>query len=138
MHEKDRRRYDTKQNNVAFTVEKGMLERPGSRGRITDKARCTDKTSQYKKYIERGDFVCFTLLLEQSSEWNTELWLCLVDFEKAVDTVEHFPLWAALEELGATPAAGRPQLLQERGAALFRLKEASNRGTPSALFCFSQ
>ena len=29
-------------------------------------------------------------------EWNSELWLALVDFEKAFDTVEHDALWQAL------------------------------------------
>ena len=40
-----------------------------------------------------------TLLLESSAEWNVPLMLGLVDFEKAFDTVEHEPLWAALAEL---------------------------------------
>ena len=42
--------------------------------------------------------------MERSSEWNTEVWLALVDFEKAFDTVEHDSLWKALEELGVEPA----------------------------------
>ena len=43
---------------------------------------------------------CLMRMVESSSEWNIPLWLGLVDFEKAFDTVEHGPLWDALEELG--------------------------------------
>ena len=34
------------------------------------------------------------------AEWRQELWLCLVDFEKAFDTVEHASLWRVLADFG--------------------------------------
>ena len=37
-----------------------------------------------------------TLLLEKCQEWNQCAWLCLVDFEKAIDTVDHDALWRVL------------------------------------------
>ena len=63
-----------------------------------------DQAAYRKGFGTDDHLLCLTLLLEQSAEWNTELWLGLVDFEKAFDTVEHPPLWAALKELGVTPA----------------------------------
>ena len=39
-----------------------------------------------------------TLLHEKINEWRTEYWYCLVDFEKAFDTIEHAALWKCLNE----------------------------------------
>ena len=40
------------------------------------------------------------LLTKRCAEWNQELWVGLVDFEKAFDTVEHSALWKVLRSLG--------------------------------------
>lgn len=37
-------------------------------------------------------------LIEMLAEFNLLLWVCVVDFEKALDTVNHDSIWAALEE----------------------------------------
>ena len=39
-----------------------------------------------------------TLLIEKSKEYNFPIWLALVDFEKAFDSVEHAALWEVLEK----------------------------------------
>ena len=44
-----------------------------------------------------------TLITELCSEWRSELWLGLIDFEKAFDTVEHDALWNVLEDQGLHP-----------------------------------
>ena len=55
----------------------------------------------YRQGFSTEDYlISLALLLEASAEWNVPLWLGLVDFERAFDTVEHAPLWDALEELG--------------------------------------
>jgi len=40
------------------------------------------------------------LLIETCREWNADLYMALVDFEKAFDTVEHSALWTVLQECG--------------------------------------
>ena len=45
----------------------------------------------------------FTLLLEGRREFNQDLWIGLVDFEKAFDTVNHASLWPVLLEVGVEP-----------------------------------
>ena len=40
------------------------------------------------------------MLIERSREFNFPLWLGMVDFEKAFDTVEHHILWNTLEQQG--------------------------------------
>ena len=37
-------------------------------------------------------------MLEKASEWNVRLWLDLVDFERAFDTVDHGMLWSTLAD----------------------------------------
>ena len=63
-----------------------------------------DQAAYRKGYSTDDHLLTLTLLLERSSEWNAEVWLALVDFEKAFDTVEHAALWAALLELGVDVA----------------------------------
>ena len=38
------------------------------------------------------------LLQEKVNEWRHEYWFCLVDFEKAFDTIEHEALWKCLKD----------------------------------------
>lgn len=39
-------------------------------------------------------------LIEKANEYNIELFLCFVDFNKAFDSLEHSSIWEALEEAG--------------------------------------
>ena len=54
----------------------------------------------------RSDFstedhlVRLSLLYEGARVWNINLWLVLVDFEKAFDSLERLALWNVLEEFG--------------------------------------
>jgi hypothetical protein len=63
-----------------------------------------DQAAYRKGYSTDDHLLTLTLLVERCSEWNSEVWLALVDFEKAFDTVEHTALWAALLELGVDAA----------------------------------
>jgi len=58
-----------------------------------------DQAAYRKGFNTEDHLISLTLLLEGCAEWNVNLWLGLLDFEKAFDTVEHKPLWKALEEL---------------------------------------
>ena len=61
----------------------------------------TVEQASYRKGFSTEDhLLAVTLLLEKSSEHNMPVWLALVDFEKAFDTVEHVPLWRVLREQG--------------------------------------
>ena len=35
-----------------------------------------------------------------SREWQVPIWLAVLDFQKAFDTIEHAKLWAVLDEIG--------------------------------------
>ena len=59
-----------------------------------------DQAAYRPGYSTEDHLACTALLFESCSEWNQALWLGLVDFEKAFDTIEHDSLWSALEELG--------------------------------------
>jgi len=63
-----------------------------------------DQAAYRQGFSTEDHLLSTTLLFEQCSEWSVDVWLGLVDFEKAFDTVEHEPLWEALVELGIQPA----------------------------------
>ena len=54
----------------------------------------------------RSGFCCedhlfaVTLLAEMALEWQVPLWIAVVDFKKAFDTVSHTAIWASLLEQG--------------------------------------
>jgi hypothetical protein len=61
-----------------------------------------DQAAYRSGFSTEEHLLTLTLLTERSSEWNTDLWLGLVDFEKAFDTVEHDALWKVLAEQGVS------------------------------------
>ena len=65
-----------------------------------DRQQSIDQAAYRKGFSTEDHLLTLTLLLEASSEWNAEVWLGLIDFEKAFDTIEHEPLWKALAEQG--------------------------------------
>lgn len=59
----------------------------------------TVEQAAYRKGFSTEDhLLAVTLLVEKSTEYNVPIWLALVDFEKAFDTVEHASLWRVLRE----------------------------------------
>ena len=85
-------------------------------------------------------------LRKKNSEFNQELWLGLVDFEKAFDTVEHDTLWAALLEQGVPLAyVNLLQTLYKRQTATimageesrsFAISRGVKQGDPISSFLF--
>ena len=59
-----------------------------------------DQAAYRKGFSTDDHLLTLALTLEKTREWNIELWLGLVDFEKAFDTVEHESLWRVLESEG--------------------------------------
>ena len=51
-----------------------------------------DQAAYRNGFSTEDHLLALTLLLETCAEWNLHLWLGLVDFEKAFNTVEHAPL----------------------------------------------
>eukprot|EP00959_Pyramimonas_sp_CCMP1952_P032904 690061-Pyramimonas_sp.AAC.1 len=45
-----------------------------------------------------------TLIAEACNEFNVNLWIGMINFEKAFDTIEHDTLWAALADQGVPSA----------------------------------
>ena len=72
--------------------------------------------------------------------------MCLVDFEKAFDTVEHEPLWQVLEEQGVHPAYVHllKTLYKEQSATVtagcksrsFKLERGVKQGDPISALLF--
>ena len=78
----------------------------GCSGRIKKSIISQQSVDQaaYREGFSTEDYlITLTLLLESCAEWNSALFLGLVDFEKAFDTVEHDALFSALVELGVQP-----------------------------------
>ena len=46
----------------------------------------------------RDHFFTFQQLRQRATEWHQPLWVATIDFEKALDTVEHSSVWKALRE----------------------------------------
>jgi len=63
-----------------------------------------DQAAYRSGFSTQDHLICATLLAERCAEFNVDLWLGLVDFEKAFDTVEHDALWKVLNEQGVEPA----------------------------------
>ena len=55
-----------------------------------------EQAAYRKGFCTEDHLLTLTLLTEKCLEWNHPLWLGLVDFEKAFDTVEHAALWETL------------------------------------------
>ena len=60
----------------------------------------SDQAAYRAGYSTEDHLLTVTLMTELCSEWRSELWLGLIDFEKAFDTVEHDVLWEVLKDQG--------------------------------------
>ena len=91
----------------------------------------TVEQAAYRKGFSTVDhMLTVTLALEKSSEFRSPLWLGLVDFEKAFDSVEHEALWAALSQQNVpTEYIALLQRLYEKQVAFVRA------GADSRNFC---
>ena len=55
----------------------------------------------YRKGFSTADhLLTVTVVAEKCYEYNAPLWIALVDYAKAFDTVEHAPLWRVPEQQG--------------------------------------
>ena len=59
-----------------------------------------DQAAYRKGFSAADHLLTVAQLIERSNEFNFPVWLALVDFEKAFDTVEHGPLWEVLKSQG--------------------------------------
>ena len=62
--------------------------------------QAVDQAAYREGFSTEDHLLAVSLLVESCNEWNAELWLALVDFEKAFDTVEHEALWSTLRKQG--------------------------------------
>ena len=61
---------------------------------------CPDQAAYRPGFSVDDHLLTVTLLVERCKEFNQDLFVGLVDFEKAFDTIEHPMLWKALREVG--------------------------------------
>ena len=61
-----------------------------------------DQAAYRPGFSTEDHLTTLTLLFERCREWNREVWLGQVGFEKAFDTVEHEELWEVLHDVGAS------------------------------------
>ena len=59
-----------------------------------------DQAAYRKGFSTDDHLLTVSTLIEKSYEFNHPLWIALVDFEKAFDTVDHPTLWKVLQEQG--------------------------------------
>ena len=59
-----------------------------------------DQAAYREGFSNEDHLLTLCLLAESCNEWNADLWIALVDFEKAFDTVEHDALWSAMRNQG--------------------------------------
>ena len=62
-----------------------------------------DQAAYRAGYSTEDHLLTVTLITELCSEWRSELWLGLIDFEKAFDIVEHDVLWEVRKDQGLHP-----------------------------------
>ena len=68
------------------------------------KEQSVDQAAYRRGFSTEDHLLCTSLLAEKCSEWSTEVWFGLVDFEKSFDTVEHDSLWKAMANQGVDAA----------------------------------
>ena len=57
-----------------------------------------DQAAYRKGFSTEDHLITVLTLIERSREFSSPLWMALVDFEKAFDTVDHASLWRVLRE----------------------------------------
>ena len=57
-----------------------------------------DQAAYRKGFSTVDHLLSATLILERANEWNVDTWRAAIDFEKALDSVEHRALWQALAQ----------------------------------------
>jgi hypothetical protein len=62
------------------------------------KHQSADQAAYWKHFSTEDHLLSVSLLIEKSKEYNFPVWLALVDFEKAFDSVEHPSLWEVLDK----------------------------------------
>ena len=86
----------------------------------------SDQAAYRAGYSTEDHLLTVTRMTELCSEWRSELWLGLIDFEKAFDTVEHDVLWEVLKDQGLLKVCvkqGRATWRSEGLAAKYRLTD---------------
>ena len=74
---------------LCIRVQRGLL-----------REQSVDQGAYRPGFSTKDHLLCTTLLLEHCAEWNMDLWIYLIDFEKDSDTVEHEAPWKVLEDQG--------------------------------------
>ena len=92
-----------------------------------------DQAAYRKGFSTEDHLLTVSLLIEKSWEFNQPLWIALVGFEKAFDTVDHSALWQVLLDQGV------PSHYVNLLVALYQNQTAHvQAGAQSKVFCISR
>ena len=65
---------------------------------LLDKHQTADQAGFRHDYSTEDHLYTLTILHEQATEWQLNLWVAAIDFKKAFDSIDHDKLWQALHE----------------------------------------
>ena len=67
---------------------------------VLDKELTREQAGFRKDFSTTDHLHTLTQIMEKALEWQIPLWTCFIDYEKAVDSIEHDAIWAALAKQG--------------------------------------
>jgi hypothetical protein len=77
-------------------------------GSLLDAAQPADQAGFRSGFSCDDHLLSLVLLVERSFEFQQPLWIAMVDYRKAFDTVEHSSMWKALDSAGVPGAYNHP------------------------------
>ena len=105
-----------------------------------DREQSADQAG-FRKQCSTGDHTFALMqLAEKTEEWRREMWVAVVDFMKAFDSIEHDAIWKALSRQGVHD--GYIQILKnlyrrqhgqvktDKQSRLFQISRGTKQGDP--------
>lgn len=114
---------------------------------ITDKHQCEDQAGFRKGFSTDDHTFTFSMISEKSQEFHINVWVAVLDFKKAFDTIKHDKLWEALLEqdvprkyvdlLRGLYQDQRGRVKTDRLSKRFDIRRGTRQGGPLSSLLFS-